>query len=661
MQGPRWLRLERRLARGLGCSSQQGMTPMEPVFRGRLWRPPSPEHSRVLVAAATADVAAAAAEKIQSAAERRRRLETHPLVTDQHEVQARRAQKVGKELLAYRQRMFVRGSRHSVELQDESNAGRHADIARTDLDAKLERLIAHHDVMLFMKGTPDNPRCGLSGRAVALLRDAQIDFDSVDILQEEDVRQRLKALSGYPTYPQFYHRGRFVGGLAAIQRLQASGALAGVLSLPAGRSASSDTALSDAALPPLSPPWRARRGALDETAAAEAVVRLTIVGEGRLGLSLGPSVDHSESMLQVKAVAPDGLAAAAAAAAGHAGRLAGLVLSEVMGQPTAGMDHRTVLKRIKCGPRPLSLVFTNAPVLCTTLDERSDAVQATALQMSTCSAAAFPDGVSITWGKCGHMFYTDVIKRWIAMNGKANGTDSRVQHTCPTCAEPWELGHTEQLNGAELQQARAEMTDVTQANWARRRRGGPCQLLLSSAGADASGEIAEYLQRNASRQKGKNTDKLLEDIEHISDKRWNHMNRRRGKQTVCRDADSSSPYQNASVPADGTAGLSIAYRSKLQAQVTAHRQAASLETEDLEYLQGKPPQVKGGAPCLTVVFSSRGLSEVFSNPPDPATGKVGRDKLQAAGLQQMLEKWGPFGLQVRIRSWVLYWWTLHSA
>ena len=640
-----------RLARSLSGTGTQGMNPMEPVFRGRLWRPPSPEHSRALVAAATADVAASAVEKIQSAVERRRRLETHPLVTDRHEVQARRAQKVGKELLAYRQRMFVRGSRHSVELQAESHAGRLADIVRTDLDAKLECLIVHHDVMLFMKGTPENPRCGLSGRAVALLRDAQIDFDSVDVLQEEDVRQRLKALSGYPTYPQLYHRGEFVGGLAAIQRLQASGVLAGILSAPGDLSASSVSALSNAALPPLSPPRRARRVALDETA---TVVRLTIEGEGRLGLSLGPSVDSSEAMLQVKAVAPDGLAAAAALAAGHAGSLAGLVLSEVMGHPTAGMDHRNVLKQIKRGLRPMSLVFTNAAVLYTTLDERSAAVQENALQTSTCSAAAFPDSVSITWGKCGHMFYTDVIKRWIATHlGETNGTDNRVRHTCPICAERWELAKTEQLSGTELQQARAEMTDVAQANWARRRRGNPCQVLLSTADADASDGIGEHQHRNAARQKGKNTDKLLEDIKHISDKRWNHVSGRRGKQTVCRDADSSSPYQNASVPADGTAGWSISYRHKLQMQVAAHRQAASLEAEDLEYLQGDPPQVKGGAPCLIVVFSSRGLSEVFSNKPDPATGKVGRDKLQSAGLQQMFQNWGPFGLQVRIRIWVL--------
>lgn len=188
-------------------------TLMDPVFRGRLWRPPSSDSNRALVAAATAEVAAAAAEKIQRSAERRRRRTAYPLVNDQQEVQAHRVQEVGRELQAYRHRMFARGCRHSADRQAVSNVARREDIARTDVEAKLMRVITQHDVMLFMKGNPETPRCGMSSRAVTVLQDAHIEFESVDILREEDVRQGLKALSGYPTYPQLYYRGKFVGGV----------------------------------------------------------------------------------------------------------------------------------------------------------------------------------------------------------------------------------------------------------------------------------------------------------------------------------------------------------------------------------------------------------------------------------------------------------------
>ena len=612
---------------------------MEPVFRNRLWRPPSSEASRALVAAATADVTAAAAQKIALSAERRRWREAYPLVADSHDVEARSAQKAGKEVLAYRQRMFARGSRYSAEMQTVVSAsGRREDA--TDLETKLEQLVAQHDVMLFMKGTPDKPGCGLSARAVAVLKEAQVEFDSVDVLRQEDVRQGLKALSDYPTYPQLYRRGKFVGGLAAIQRLRASGDLIGALDISSDPRASFDTgqpSLGDAASSERSPQRqrRTQRVGRDETMPA---VRLTIVGEGKLGLSLGPSVDDGESMLQVKSVAPDGLAAAALA--GREG-IVGLVLSEVMGQPTAGMDHRAVLLRIKSGPRPMSLVFTSAPVL-----SKSTSLPTSPHPMDVLSISSHSS--SITWGKCGHMFYTDAIKRWIAMN-VGDGTESYMHQTCPFCSQPWELDKTEQLTGAELQRTRGKMTDLAHAEWARRRHhGGSTQLALASTGDDTIDAGDEYQRRNSMRQKGKNIEKHLLRINHVSDKRREDMIRRRGKPTATREADSSSPFQNAGGPADGLAGLSIAYRNRIREQVSDQRQAASLESGDLEFIQGVAPQVEGGSPCLTVAFSSHGPSWVLSNQPDLATGKVGPDKIQAGGLKQIFERWAPFGLQVRM-------------
>ena len=94
-----------------------------------------------------------------------------------------------------------------------------------DLDAKLKRLVAQHDVMLFMKGDPDEPRCGFSRKASGLLKDAGVEFGSFDILSDEEVRQGLKTFSNWPTYPQLYGQGKLVGGLDIMQELAEAGEL----------------------------------------------------------------------------------------------------------------------------------------------------------------------------------------------------------------------------------------------------------------------------------------------------------------------------------------------------------------------------------------------------------------------------------------------------
>ncbi len=81
------------------------------------------------------------------------------------------------------------------------------------LRARLEALVSREPVMLFMKGTPDAPRCGFSATIVALLRDAGVKFGYYDILGDEAVRQGLKEFSKWPTFPQLYARGELVGGL----------------------------------------------------------------------------------------------------------------------------------------------------------------------------------------------------------------------------------------------------------------------------------------------------------------------------------------------------------------------------------------------------------------------------------------------------------------
>lgn len=91
------------------------------------------------------------------------------------------------------------------------------------LEDRLKVLMRSCNVMLFMKGTPTNPRCGFSRQAVELLADARIHFGSFDILSDEEVRQGLKKLSNWPTYPQLYVGGNLIGGLDILKEMVEDG------------------------------------------------------------------------------------------------------------------------------------------------------------------------------------------------------------------------------------------------------------------------------------------------------------------------------------------------------------------------------------------------------------------------------------------------------
>lgn len=87
---------------------------------------------------------------------------------------------------------------------------------------RCESLVRRAPVMLFMKGAPDSPRCGFSARIVELLRTNGIVFDSFDILSDPDVRQGLKECCGkWPTFPQLFVHGEFVGGLDIVTEMAA--------------------------------------------------------------------------------------------------------------------------------------------------------------------------------------------------------------------------------------------------------------------------------------------------------------------------------------------------------------------------------------------------------------------------------------------------------
>ncbi|KAK4798422.1 hypothetical protein SAY86_030748 [Trapa natans] len=101
---------------------------------------------------------------------------------------------------------------------------------KENLEDRLKNLIGSSSVMLFMKGTPDAPKCGFSSKVVNALREEGITFSSFDILTDEEVRQGLKTFSNWPTYPQLYYKGELVGGCDIILDLKNGGELKSTLS-----------------------------------------------------------------------------------------------------------------------------------------------------------------------------------------------------------------------------------------------------------------------------------------------------------------------------------------------------------------------------------------------------------------------------------------------
>ena len=91
------------------------------------------------------------------------------------------------------------------------------------LAARLRSLISQCPVMIFIKGTPEAPRCGFSKQLVALLAQHAVKYQHFDILADSEVREGLKALSNWPTYPQVYERGQLVGGLDVVKELMEAG------------------------------------------------------------------------------------------------------------------------------------------------------------------------------------------------------------------------------------------------------------------------------------------------------------------------------------------------------------------------------------------------------------------------------------------------------
>ena len=94
---------------------------------------------------------------------------------------------------------------------------------------QIKQIVGEHKVALFMKGTPEAPRCGFSARTVAALEALGTPFAAVDILPDPRIRQELSALSNWPTVPQLFVRGELVGGCDIVTEMYESGELAQTL------------------------------------------------------------------------------------------------------------------------------------------------------------------------------------------------------------------------------------------------------------------------------------------------------------------------------------------------------------------------------------------------------------------------------------------------
>lgn len=98
-----------------------------------------------------------------------------------------------------------------------------------DSQAWLADVVKQHKVLLFMKGSPENPRCGFSSTVVQILNSYDVPFASADVLENEDIRAGLKQFSNWPTFPQLYVQGEFVGGCDILKDMHAKGELEALL------------------------------------------------------------------------------------------------------------------------------------------------------------------------------------------------------------------------------------------------------------------------------------------------------------------------------------------------------------------------------------------------------------------------------------------------
>lgn len=100
----------------------------------------------------------------------------------------------------------------------------------SDVNSRIADLVNANTVVLFMKGTPLFPQCGFSSRAIAILDHLGAKFETVDVLQDQEIRQGIKSFSDWPTIPQLYVKGEFVGGSDIMMEMFEAGELEELIS-----------------------------------------------------------------------------------------------------------------------------------------------------------------------------------------------------------------------------------------------------------------------------------------------------------------------------------------------------------------------------------------------------------------------------------------------
>ena len=95
----------------------------------------------------------------------------------------------------------------------------------SDVNQRIADIVEQNDVVLFMKGTPLFPQCGFSNRAISILDHCGVTYESVDVLQDMEIRQGIKSFSDWPTIPQLYVKGEFVGGSDIMMEMFEAGEL----------------------------------------------------------------------------------------------------------------------------------------------------------------------------------------------------------------------------------------------------------------------------------------------------------------------------------------------------------------------------------------------------------------------------------------------------
>ncbi|MGO9976566.1 MAG: Grx4 family monothiol glutaredoxin [Solirubrobacteraceae bacterium] len=113
----------------------------------------------------------------------------------------------------------------------------------------IQSAIAENPVILFMKGTPDQPACGFSARTVAVLKSVDAPFAAVNVLPDPRIRQELSALSGWPTIPQLFVNGELIGGCDIVMEMYGTGELHEALGieLPTDEDGEDESAAADGA------------------------------------------------------------------------------------------------------------------------------------------------------------------------------------------------------------------------------------------------------------------------------------------------------------------------------------------------------------------------------------------------------------------------------